>query len=114
MVRVLFVDDEPAVLEGLRRLLRRHRDLEIATASSAEEGLALLACTPIDVVVSDFAMPGATGGTFLLAVRERYPHCRRVLLSGVPPQDASHYAEHILKKPCDEQQLLAILRLPLA
>jgi signal transduction histidine kinase len=80
---VLFVDDEPAVLDGLRRALRG-QPFEILCATSAAEGLRLLDAQPIEVVVSDQDMPEMLGTAFLAEVRLRHPETRRFVLTGKP------------------------------
>ncbi|MEK7317211.1 MAG: response regulator [Candidatus Eisenbacteria bacterium] len=65
---VLFVDDEPLLLEAMRDALRRH-PYEVVTAGSAREGLEILSKRPVDVVVSDERMPGTSGSEFLSQVR---------------------------------------------
>ena len=67
-VKVLFVDDEQGVLDGLRRALRKE-PYEVLTALSSEEALQILAEEDIDVVVSDENMPGMGGSEFLKTVR---------------------------------------------
>lgn len=79
--KILFVDDEPNVTEGLRRALRR-APYEIFTADSASAALQILATQDIDVVVSDERMPGMSGSVFLSQVRESYPDTVRIILSG--------------------------------
>jgi len=81
--RVLFVDDEQGILDGLRRMLRplRH-EWEMTFATGGEQGLAALAAHPFDVVVSDMRMPVMNGLEFLVHVRERYPAVVRIILSG--------------------------------
>lgn len=81
MVSVLFVDDEPAVLNALQRVFRTAQ-LPAYYASNAEAGLTLLKQHQIGVVVSDVAMPGMDGITFLALVREHYPDISRVVLTG--------------------------------
>ncbi|MBN1347256.1 MAG: HDOD domain-containing protein [Phycisphaerae bacterium] len=81
--RVLFVDDEPNVLEGLRRMLRpMRREWEIAFAGSGDQALAMLAQWPFDVVVSDIQMPGMNGVELLGRVRREYPNIVCMALSG--------------------------------
>lgn len=79
--RVLFVDDEPAVIAAYRRLLRRE-PYEVLTAAAASEALRLLAEQPIDIVISDMDMPDMTGSEFLATVRAKFPRTARVVLSG--------------------------------
>jgi hypothetical protein len=59
MRRVLFVDDEPAVLDGIRRNVQRNEaEWEVSFAPSAENALTLMEASPFDVIVSDLQMPG--------------------------------------------------------
>jgi putative nucleotidyltransferase with HDIG domain len=79
--RLLFVDDEPQVLEALRRTFRDPA-FEVVTLPDATQGLAALATGPFDVVCADFRMPGMSGAEFLALVREQAPESYRILLSG--------------------------------
>lgn len=74
MIKILFVDDEPRVLDGLRRMLhaRRH-EWDMTFVTSGEEALKVLASAPYDVIVSDMRMPGMDGSQLLDEVRRRYP-----------------------------------------
>jgi two-component system, chemotaxis family, response regulator WspR len=79
--RVLIVDDDPDLLEGLRN--RLHGRFDVDTAQSAEAAIARLACDPsIAVVVADFHMPGTDGITLLSKLRQERPDVVRILLSG--------------------------------
>ena len=78
---VLLVDDEPNVLNALKRLLRRD-GYRILTAGSAREGLEMLATHNVQVILSDQRMPGMSGTEFLSRVRELYPQTIRIILSG--------------------------------
>ncbi|NJC73475.1 HDOD domain-containing protein [Planosporangium thailandense] len=81
--RVLFVDDEPRILDGLRRSLHGKRgDWDMAFVTSGAEALDLLAESPRDVVVSDLRMPGMDGAELLTRVSERHPGVARVVVSG--------------------------------
>jgi response regulator RpfG family c-di-GMP phosphodiesterase len=109
--RILFVDDEPNVLEGIRRTLRKQR--EIYTAASGAEGLrALSEAGPFALVVSDMRMPIMSGAQFLAVVREQAPDTVRMILSGQADLQATIAAVnegHIyrfLSKPCPQDQLL--------
>jgi response regulator RpfG family c-di-GMP phosphodiesterase len=112
--RVLFVDDEPNVLEAIQRTLRKHVDVQ--TAGSGAEGLALLdSAGPFALVVSDMRMPNMNGAQFLANVREREPDSVRMILSGQADLQATIAAVnegHIyrfLNKPCPPDQLLAAI-----
>ncbi len=83
MTRVLFVDDEPGVFEGLQRMLRSQRDRwEMVFANGGAAALALLETARFDVVVSDLHMPGMDGATLLKQVREHFPDVVRIVLTG--------------------------------
>ncbi|HXG27481.1 MAG TPA: response regulator [Nevskiales bacterium] len=77
---VLFVDDEPRILNTMRILFRRSYD--VLTATSGAEALALLRQHTVDVVVSDQRMPEMTGIELLRLVRDLQPNAMRVLLTG--------------------------------
>ncbi|WP_158592185.1 EAL domain-containing protein [Noviherbaspirillum sedimenti] len=79
--KLLLVDDEPNILNALKRLVRRD-GYQILTASGGKEGLTLLAQHDIDVIVSDQRMPGMTGVEFLRTVKNLYPDTVRIVLSG--------------------------------
>jgi len=109
--RVLFVDDEPNVLEGIQRTLRKQ--VELQTASSGAEALRLMReAGPFALVVSDMRMPAMNGAQFLAKVREQEPDTIRMILSGQADLEATIAAVnegHIyrfLTKPCPTDQLL--------
>jgi DNA-binding NtrC family response regulator len=109
--RVLFVDDEPKVLEALRDRLRplRHR-WAMRFAEGPEEALRELAREPADVVVSDLKMPGIRGTTLLALVKAWHPSARRIVLSGHIRAEWSERHEHcahaVLAKPCETDALV--------
>src|SRR3984957_7872120 len=79
--RILFVDDEPNVLEGIKSLLRKQGSLHMAT--SGADGLRVLREEgPFALVVSDMRMPVMNGAQFLAKVREQSPDTVRMILSG--------------------------------
>jgi HD-like signal output (HDOD) protein/CheY-like chemotaxis protein len=109
-MRVLFVDDEPKVLQGIERaFLCDDSDWEILTAGSGKLALELLASEPIDVVVSDIRMPSMDGSELLRRVCEQYPQCVRMVLSGQADEAASmrlvNVAHQFLSKPCSPDGL---------
>ncbi|UXI67044.1 EAL domain-containing protein [Tahibacter amnicola] len=83
---LLVVDDEEFVCNALKRLLRRE-GYTIYTALSAQEGLAILASTPIAVVLCDQRMPGMSGIEFLARIRVMYPDALRIVLTGYTDLD---------------------------
>jgi response regulator RpfG family c-di-GMP phosphodiesterase len=78
--RVLLVDDEPMVLDGL--VLHLRRKYEVVVATSGRDGLAAMEKEPFAVVVSDMRMPGMDGAEFLSLARAAAPETVRVLLTG--------------------------------
>ena len=81
-VSILCVDDERNVLRSLERIFLDD-DYEILTASSGEEGLSLLEENPgVQVVISDYRMPGMNGVDFLRQVFQQRPDTVRIVLSG--------------------------------
>ena len=116
---ILFVDDEPRVLDGLRDLLRRHRrrwDLEFCTG--AEAAIAAVDQRPFAVVVTDMRMPRIDGATLLEHVREVRPSAIRIVLSGqmdgASALRAASVAHQFLSKPCDTELLTRTIEASLA
>jgi response regulator RpfG family c-di-GMP phosphodiesterase len=110
--RVLFVDDEPQVLEAIQRSLRKQIDMQ--TATSGADGLRLLReAGPFALVVSDMRMPSMNGAQFLAKVREQEPDTVRMILSGQSDLAATisavneGYIYRFLNKPCPPEKLLA-------
>jgi ActR/RegA family two-component response regulator len=108
--KVLFVDDEPAVLDGYRRML--YREFEVNTAVGAEKGMAMIrADGPYSVVISDMRMPGINGAQFLAEVRQTTPDTVRMLLTGYTDLKAAIDAVNegnifrFLAKPCEKDVL---------
>lgn len=115
--RILLVDDEPCVLDGLARLLRR--EFIVETATSAPMALALLheaGREPFEVIVSDARMPGMDGVRLLVIARDVMPDAVRVLLTGQADLSAAVAAVNdgqvfrFLQKPCATDMLLGALR----
>ena len=78
--RILFVDDEPLMLQGLRNLLWKDKcRWDLVFASGGEEALALLDSSPCDLVISDMQMPGMDGPELLTAVSTRHPATVRLI-----------------------------------
>jgi DNA-binding response OmpR family regulator len=78
---VLLVDDEPGVLNAVRRSLR-NEPYEVITAASCEEALGWLDELPVDLLITDQKMPRMTGTDLLDVVRKRYPRTVTAMLTG--------------------------------
>ncbi len=112
--RVLFVDDDPSVLAGLRNVFHRERGRwEMVFAGGGAQALEELAKGSFDAVVSDMRMPGIDGVTLLEHVRDTSPRTARVMLSGSADQTevdrATAAVDELLGKPCDTRTLRATL-----
>lgn len=107
--RILCVDDEPRVLEGLAANLRRR--FEVVTATSGADALTQLESHTFSVVVSDLRMPFMDGVLLLSRIREVAPDTVRILLTGQADLDTSIAAVNtgqifrFLKKPCSPEDL---------
>jgi HD-like signal output (HDOD) protein/CheY-like chemotaxis protein len=106
MKSLVFVDDEPLVLDGLRRMLHRYRATwNMSFVTSGEEALALMAESPMDIVVSDMRMPTMDGAELLKRVKDLHPRTVRIILSGhlelASALAVAQTAHQFLSKPCD-------------
>jgi len=108
--KVLFVDDDNLVLEGIKRQLRREFDISVAIGG--QEGLTTLEREgPFAVVVSDFNMPRMDGIAFLNQVYQKYPDTVLIMLTGRAELDVAVNALHqahiarFLNKPCSKEIL---------
>jgi CheY-like chemotaxis protein len=112
--RILCVDDEPAVLEGLERVLFESFDVQTETVPA--HALARLASPLVfDVIVSDMRMPAMDGATLLAAASRVAPDTMRILLTGYADVDAAVAAVNdgrifrFLRKPCDADELARVI-----
>jgi HD-like signal output (HDOD) protein len=112
--RLLFVDDEMMILDGLRRALHgMHNEWEMHFVDSSAAALEALDHGVYDAVITDMRMPLMDGAELLEAVKERHPDIIRIVLSGQSSREAVFRslapAHQFLSKPCDPEQL--VLRL---
>ena len=112
MKRILFVDDEPKVLDGLKRMLYPYRsEWHMVFVSSAAEALQALSQAQFDVLITDVRMPQMSGIELLSEVVERHPHVVRMVLSGMADKEVMlpsvMLAHQYLDKPCDASTLRA-------
>ncbi len=112
--RILFVDDEPRVLRGLRRSLEELSDTwDMTFVHSGAEALECMAEQAYDVIVSDMRMPGMDGVELLNQVRALYPSTIRIALSGQSAKESVLQCigpiHQYLPKPCDLATLQSTL-----
>ncbi|WP_461208296.1 HD-GYP domain-containing protein [Desulfocurvus sp. DL9XJH121] len=108
--RILFVDDDTKILTSIRRMLGRKYD--IVTATSAKEGLSLIATAPpFALVISDIRMAGMDGLKFLAMLRKNDPQRILMVLTGYADLENALSAVNnghvfrILSKPITQQDL---------
>ena len=85
--KIIFVDDEPQVLDGLRRALRGQRkNWNMTFCEGGKEALEKIQSAGCDVLVTDMRMPGMSGLELLKEVRTHSPKTARIVLSGYTEQ----------------------------
>ncbi|WP_424767989.1 response regulator transcription factor [Paenibacillus sp. sgz302251] len=94
MYRLLIVDDEAIITDGMAEILARldNPELDICKAYSGEEALNWLNSTRIDLVLSDVRMPGIDGLELMEIIRKNWPRCRIIFLTGFNDFDAIYQA----------------------
>jgi HD-like signal output (HDOD) protein/ActR/RegA family two-component response regulator len=112
--RILFVDDEPRVLDGLRRTLHcMVPEWDMAFVEGGEQALEAFSKQPFDVVVTDMRMPRMSGNQLLHEVMTRWPRVVRLVLSGHSDEQmilqTVTTAHQYLSKPCDPEKLKAAI-----
>ena len=111
---LLFVDDDPFILDALRRQLRRYRkEWDVEFASGGTAALEVMADRSFDIVVSDMRMPEMDGAEFLTHVMEQHPRTVRIILSGQSEREVLFQtlapAHQYLSKPCDLEALRDVI-----
>ncbi|OQX18013.1 MAG: hypothetical protein BWK76_08900 [Desulfobulbaceae bacterium A2] len=111
---ILFVDDEPLVLNALRRMMHPlGRDWQMYFVESGAEALKICAREQVDVVVTDMRMPNMSGHQLLQEVRRHWPRTVRVILTGQPDMETHNEAlsvtHYFLWKPTELPMLQALL-----
>ncbi len=113
-MRVLFVDDDPVLLQAYTFVFGR-MDLDVELAESIEEALDVLEARPVDVLVCDYDLGAGRRGTWLLEIAaRRWPATRRLMITGLVPNhdqlDAwSRLVERVLLKPWNPDEVVAAI-----
>ena len=112
MYKVLLVDDEYMITEGLKRLIPFDKwDMEVvATANHADDALDYVREHPVDIVISDVNMPDKTGLEMIQEMKDLLPDAYYILLSGYQEFDYVKKAMNLsvvdyLVKPVDKVEL---------
>jgi HD-like signal output (HDOD) protein/CheY-like chemotaxis protein len=109
--RIIFVDDNPNVLEGLKRMLRAQKNVwHMDFVLSGAEALERFGQGTYDVIITDMKMPIMNGAQLLEEVKQLYPEVIRIILSGFSDKDmilqTVGVAHQFLSKPCDQNYLI--------
>ncbi|MZH02001.1 MAG: HDOD domain-containing protein [Nitrospinae bacterium] len=109
-LKILFVDDDIALLQSIRRYVRlKHKEWNCKFSNSGEEALKILSQMQFDFIISDMRMPQMDGSQLLRKVKEKYPATIRFILSGQTEQKSFIRAvgsmHQFLTKPCDMDTL---------
>ncbi|MBQ3374664.1 MAG: response regulator, partial [Oscillospiraceae bacterium] len=96
MFRVILIDDEPLIVEGLKKVVRweEYQCTVVATAEDAEKGAELIRTLQPDILFTDIRMPGVDGLTMLAGLRSEFPELQVTVLTGY--RDFS-YAQEAIK-----------------
>lgn len=113
--RILFVDDEPMILDGIKRSTRSLRDVwDMDFVTSGKEALICFSRTPYDVLVTDMRMPEMSGADLLNIVYEVYPNTFRIILSGHADNElimqCVNSTHQFLSKPCPMDVLIGSIQ----
>ncbi len=111
---ILFVDDEPKILSGLKRMLRTLRkEMDFHFVESGKEALDFMGNHHVDIVVTDMRMPCMDGAALLNIIKEQFPHSMRIVLSGHADETAVlatvGVAHQFLAKPTSPDVLKEVL-----
>ena len=114
MFSVLYVDDEPALLEIGRIFLEESHEFRVETATSAQTALSSPAFPSYDAIIADYQMPGMDGIVFLKTVRERFGDIPFILFTGRSREEIvieaiNHGVDFYLQKGGDPESQFADL-----
>ena len=112
--KIIFVDDDKNVLNGLKRMLRPLRKkISMTFVENAREALEVMEKKRFDVIISDMRMPGMSGAELLHEVKRLYPETMRIILTGQSSEDATMQTigitHQFLDKPCEPERLKNII-----
>ena len=117
-VNIMILDDEPSVVDGLRDLVEFETDYHVIPSTDPRKALKLLDENDINVIVTDFLMPGMNGIEFLIEAKkkEKSLFCSMIMLTGYADKENAIRAinevgiYHYIEKPWDNDALLLLVR----
>ncbi len=114
-MKILIIDDEPKIRNGLSNLLSRREGWEVAGAyENASEALKYLAVNQVDVMITDIKMPEISGLELIARIRERDKKTAIIILSGYSDFQFAQRAiepgvSRYLTKPTNSRELIRVL-----
>lgn len=110
--RIMFVDDESNLLQGLKRSLRqKQKEWDISFFENGSEALECLKKSVFDVIVTDYRMPGMDGLELLEKVKMEHPDIIRILLTGQSESETFERAKELvhlyIPKPCNTDEIIS-------
>ncbi|WP_461208294.1 HDOD domain-containing protein [Desulfocurvus sp. DL9XJH121] len=112
--RILFIDDEPLILRGLRRSLRpKAEEWDMIFTDNGVAALEAMRQAPVDIIVSDIVMPEMNGLELMNKVKDLYPDTIRIAMTGHSSADVASLSaltvHRFLNKPCKAEELIETL-----
>ena len=115
--RILVVDDEEDIRESLKALFETClEEVEVVTAASGQEGLDVLDRETVDLIITDYKMPGMNGIEFLARAVKKGPTLPRILVTAFPDLEIAIRAindanvENFFTKPFEAEKVLEVVR----
>ncbi len=113
--KVMFVDDEKNIIDGMKRMLYPMRkEWDMIFTTSGIKALEFMKTNHVDVIISDMRMPEMDGSELLTIIKEKYPSTARYILSGYSDKDmilkTIDSADQFLSKPCNSNMIKRVIK----